>query len=88
MTVPLSYRKDRRVQLGDDAGIPLDALRERMRQAMAERDREARCSCAATARVQLQELMEVMDRLKDGGVETVGIVTQPARRDRGERWMR
>ena len=37
VTVPASYKRDKRVQIGDDrGGIPRTALRERMRQAMAD----------------------------------------------------
>lgn len=82
VTVPASYRRDKRVQIGDDrAGIPLTALRERMRQAMAGRD-EKEVFLRGDATVQLQELTEVMDALKIGGVERVGILTAtpPGRR--------
>ncbi|MGQ0736414.1 MAG: biopolymer transporter ExbD, partial [Acidobacteriota bacterium] len=37
VTVPLSFRKDRRVYLDDEA-VPIDVLAERMRQAMMNRD--------------------------------------------------
>jgi biopolymer transport protein ExbD len=72
VTVPLSYRKDRRVYL-DDAGIPVDVLAERMRQSMQGQDQKE-VFLRGDGGVQLQELLEVMDRLKDGGVERVGIV--------------
>ena len=75
VTVPLTYRKDRRVYL-DDEGIPLTALAERMRQTMSTAtEREA--FLRGDGGVQLQEITEVMDRLKAGGVERVGILTQP-----------
>lgn len=76
VTVPLSYRKDKRVFL-DDEGIPLTALSERMRQAMG-RATEREVFLRGDGGVQLQEITEVMDRLKAGGVERVGILTQPA----------
>jgi biopolymer transport protein ExbD len=75
VTVPLSYRKDKRVFL-DDEGIPLTALAERMRQAMG-RATEREVFLRGDGGVQLQEITEVMDRLKAGGVERVGILTQP-----------
>ena len=75
VTVPLSYRKDQRVYL-DDEGIPLTALAERMRQTMSTAtDREV--ILRGDGGVQLQEITEVMDRHKAGGVERVGILTQP-----------
>ncbi|MGD9904655.1 MAG: biopolymer transporter ExbD [Vicinamibacterales bacterium] len=76
VTVPLSYRTDKRVFL-DDESIPLTALSERMRQAMA-RAEEREVFLRGDGGVQLNEITEVMDRLKAGGVERVGILTQPA----------
>ena len=75
VTVPLSYRKDQRVYL-DDEGIPLTALAERMRQTMSKAS-EREVFLRGDGGVQLQEITEVMDRLKAGGVERVGILTQP-----------
>jgi biopolymer transport protein TolR len=72
ITVPLSYRTDRRVYLDDD-GIPIDVLAERMRQSMLGHDQKE-VFLRGDGGVQLQELLEVMDRLKEGGVERVGIV--------------
>src|SRR5690349_20120585 len=39
VTVPVSYRKDKRVFIGDE-GVALDFLAERMRQAMVGRDQK------------------------------------------------
>lgn len=79
VTVPASYRRDRRVQIGEET-VPATALRERMRQAMQTRDQKE-VFLRGDATVQLQDLTEVMDRLKEGGVERVGILTAtPARR--------
>jgi biopolymer transport protein ExbD len=72
ITVPLTYRKDRRVFLDDDA-IPVDVLAERMRQSMQSQEQKE-VFLRGDGGVQLQEILEVMDRLKDGGVERVGIV--------------
>jgi biopolymer transport protein TolR len=74
VTVPLSFREDRRVRLGDEP-VSLDLLAERVRQALdghADRDVFLRGDGA----VQLQELMEVMDRLTEGGVQKVGIIAR------------
>ena len=77
VTVPASYRKDRRVMIGDDRqGIPITALAERMRQAMQSREQKE-VFLRGDGAVQLRDLTEVMDRLKDGNVERVGILTQP-----------
>ncbi len=45
----------------------------------------SRSTCAATATVQLQELMDVFGRLKEAGVEKIGIVAQE-RQARNEIW--
>ena len=74
VTVPLSYRKDHRVWLDDEA-VSIDVLDERARQAMLNKDQKE-LFLRGDGGVTLQELMEVMDRLKDGGVERVGIVAQ------------
>ncbi|MGQ0734286.1 MAG: ExbD/TolR family protein, partial [Acidobacteriota bacterium] len=68
----LSFRKDRRVYLDDEA-VPIDVLAERMRQAMMNRD-EHEVFLRGDTEVQLQELLDVMDRHKEGGIERVGIV--------------
>jgi biopolymer transport protein TolR len=74
ITVPLSYRSDRRVMI-DDESVPSDVLSERMRQMMENRtDKDV--FLRGDAGVQLQELFEVIDRLKAGGVQGVGVVAQ------------
>ena len=83
VTVPLSYRKDGRVQLGEDF-VPRDVLAERMRQAMQGKEQKE-VFLRGDGGVQLQDLMDVMDRLKEGGVERVGIVATPPDPRRGRR---
>ena len=74
VTVPLSYRQARIVYIDDDP-IRVDLLEERVRQAML--DKTARdVFLRGDGGVQLQDLLEVMDRLKNGGVEKVGIVAR------------
>ena len=74
VTVPLSYRKDGRVQIEEDF-VSRDVLAERMRQAMQGKEQKE-VFLRGDGQVQLQELMDVMDRLKEGGVQRVGIVAQ------------
>ena len=74
VSVPLSYRQDRRVFIGQE-GINVTALTERMRQLMLNKtDRQV--FLRGDGGVQLQELLDVMDRLKAAGVEKVGIVSR------------
>jgi biopolymer transport protein TolR len=74
VTVPLSFRQDRRVFLGQE-GIAVDALAERMRQLMLNKT-DKQVFLRGDGGVQLQELLDVMDRLKSAGVEKVGIVSR------------
>jgi biopolymer transport protein TolR len=74
VTVPLSYRTDRRVRLDEDA-VGIDVLHERVRQILMTRT-EKEVFLRGDGGILLQELMDVMDRLKEGGVERVGIVSR------------
>jgi biopolymer transport protein TolR len=74
VTVPLSFARDRVVQLGEER-IRVDVLGERMRQAMLHRE-DKEVFLRGDGGVTLQQLMDVMDRLKEGGVEKVGIVSR------------
>jgi biopolymer transport protein ExbD len=68
----------------DDEAIPLTVLAERMRQAMRTAP-ERELFLRGDGGVQLQDVMEVIDRLKAGGVERVGIVTRPPATSGGAR---
>jgi biopolymer transport protein TolR len=78
VTVPLSYRTDRRVRLGDEP-IPIAVLAERVRQAMLTRS-EKKMFLRVDGALSAQDIMDVFDQLKDGGVQDVGFVAAaPAR---------
>ena len=74
VTVPLSFRKDRAVRLGGER-VQLDVLTERVRQTMDGRA-DRKVFLRGDGGILLQELLEVMDRLKDAGIEHVGIVAR------------
>ena len=74
VSVPLSFRQDKQVFIGTE-GIRLDMLSERMRQLMLNRT-DKQVFLRGDGGVQLQELLDVMDRLKAAGVEKVGIVSR------------
>jgi biopolymer transport protein ExbD len=76
VTVPLTYRKDQRVMLGDES-ISVDVLNERIRQALLTRS-EKQVFLRSDGGIQVQELMNVVDQLKEGGAENVGIVAADA----------
>jgi biopolymer transport protein TolR len=80
ISVPLSYRKDHRVYMGqggkEDEPVSVDVLAERIRQLVTMKDQRD-VYLRADAEVQAQEILEVIDRLKEGGIEKVGIVAIP-----------
>ena len=72
--VPASFREDRQVYLGEEP-IRIDVLSERVRQLLVTRaDKQA--YLRGDGGVNLQELMDILDRLKEAGVENVGIVSR------------
>jgi biopolymer transport protein TolR len=75
VTVPISFLRDRRVQIGTD-WVPLSVLNERMRQKLVDRE-DKQVFLRSDGQITMQQIMDVMDRLKDGGVEKVGIVSRP-----------
>ncbi len=77
VTVPTTYRDDRKVFINQDA-VSVDVLAERMRQAMLTRS-DKNVYLRGDGAVQLQELMDVFGRLKEAGIEKVGIVAQERR---------
>ena len=77
VTIPVSYRTDGRVFL-DKEGIPIDVLAERMRQAMLSRT-DKQVYLRADGTVQVQEMMDVFGRLKEAGVQKIGVVAQERR---------
>jgi biopolymer transport protein TolR len=74
VTVPLAFRRDRTVRLGDER-VSIDLLAERMRQLM-DRRTDRKVFLRGDGGILLQELLDVMDRLKEAGIEQVGIVAR------------
>jgi biopolymer transport protein TolR len=77
VTIPASYRRDRRIFL-DKESIPVDVLGERMKQAMTGRS-DKQVYLRGDGAVQLQELMDVFGRLKEAGVQKIGVVAEERR---------
>jgi biopolymer transport protein TolR len=76
VTVPADFNRTRLVHIDKDE-VRIDMLHERMRQAMLIRDDKS-VFIRADAAASVQDLATVMDRLKEGGVEKVGWMTQAA----------
>jgi biopolymer transport protein TolR len=74
VTVPLGYRQNHIVYLGKEA-VRADLLQERVRQKM-ETVTQKDVYLRGDGAVQLQDLTEITDKLKDAGVEHVGLVTK------------
>jgi biopolymer transport protein TolR len=74
VSVPLSFRRDRRVFIGEEP-VRIDVLGERVRQLMLNKT-DKQVFLRGDGKVELQELMDIMDRLKAAGVEKVGIVSK------------
>ena len=74
VTVPLAYRQNHMVYLGTEL-LRLETLQERVRQKM-ESGSEKKVYLRGDGEVHLQDLMEIIDRLRAAGVETVGIETK------------
>ena len=78
VTVPLSFRKDRKVFLDDEA-VSIDFVAERIRQQMLSKDQKE-VFLRGDSAVQVQELLDVIGRLREGGIERVGIVALEQKR--------
>jgi biopolymer transport protein TolR len=76
VTVPVSFEKDRRVQIGDDM-ISVDRLEERVRQALMNSE-EKSLFVRGDGDVAFKHIVYVFDRLKAAGIEKVGVITAPA----------
>jgi biopolymer transport protein TolR len=74
VTVPASYRQNHLIFLNEEQ-IRVDALQERIRQKM-ERLTDKQVYLRGDGNVLYQDLMDVFDRLKDAGVEKVGLVAK------------
>jgi biopolymer transport protein TolR len=74
ISVPISFRQDRRVFIGEEA-VRLEVLGERMRQLMLNKT-DKQVFLRGDAKVELQELLDVMGQLNAAGIEKVGIVAK------------
>jgi biopolymer transport protein TolR len=74
VSVPLAYREDRRVYLGEEA-VRVDVLSERVRQLMANRS-DRQVFLRLDGKLEVQDQMDIFDRLKAGGIDKIGIVSR------------
>ena len=74
VSIPIAYRQNRVVYMNEEP-IRIDILKERIRQKM-ENLTDKQVYLRGDSAVQYQELMEVFDRLKEAGIEKVGLVAK------------
>ena len=74
ITVPASYAKDHIVQI-DNEDVRVEILAERIRQLMLNREDKS-LFVRGDGTVQYQDVVYVMDKLKEAGIEKVGLVTR------------
>ncbi len=80
INVPATYRKDHRVYLGDEP-VRLEILHERIRQKM-ENQSDKQVYLRVDGSLQIQDQMDVFDRILAAGISKVGIVTKlPGEKD-------
>jgi biopolymer transport protein ExbD len=75
VTIPLSFRKDRQVQV-DGAWVKLDNLDERAKQALASHA-EKTVIVAGDTGIQLGDVVAVFGQLNAGGISNVQLQSQP-----------
>jgi biopolymer transport protein ExbD len=78
VTIPASFHRDQHVQL-DGESVPLATLDERVRQAIAVKDKKD-VMLAGDAALPYGDVIAVWDKLKAAGVNNVNVQTQPAAR--------
>jgi biopolymer transport protein TolR len=78
VTVPADFSRTRTVQL-DKESMRIDVLQERVRQAILSRDDKS-VFVRADGAASVQDIMTVFDKLKEAGIEKVGVMsTTPPR---------
>jgi biopolymer transport protein TolR len=75
VSVPLSFHDNHRVRIGADT-IPLDVLGERVHQLLGSQMKRG-VMLAGDGGVTLQDLTTVFSALKEAGVDSIGLMTQP-----------
>jgi len=78
VTVPADFNRSRTVQVGKE-DVRIDFLGERVKQALLARTDKS-VFIRADGAVTVQEMTAVWDKLKEGGVEKVGMMTKPVTR--------
>jgi biopolymer transport protein TolR len=75
VTVPADFGRRRFVQVGKDE-VRVEIMHERVRQALLTRDDKS-VYIRADGAASVQDLMTVTDKLREAGVEKVGLMSKP-----------
>ena len=78
VTIPVSFRTDGLLQL-DDEPVRFEVLRDLIQQVM-EGQSDRQVFLRGDGEITYQELISVMDELKAGGVQEVGLITEVSAR--------
>ena len=78
ITVPADFSRTRVVQIDKDE-VRVDILQERVRQAVLARDDKS-VFLRPDASVSAQDIFDVLDKLKEAGIEKVGLMSKPVER--------
>ncbi len=78
ITVPADFARSRVVQINKDE-VRIELLGERIRQAFLTRDDKS-VFIRADAAVSMQDFWDVTEKLKDAGVDKVGMMSRPRER--------
>jgi biopolymer transport protein TolR len=78
ITVPANFSRTRVVQIDKDE-VRVDILHERVRQAVLARDDKS-VFLRPDATVTAQDIFDVLDKLKEAGIEKVGMMSKPIER--------
>ena len=83
ITVPPDFSRTRVVQIDSGQGkadeVRVDILQERVRQAVLARDDKS-VFLRPDASVSAQDIFDVVDKLKEAGIEKVGLMSKPIER--------
>ena len=79
VTIPANFNETRIVQINDEE-VRVDILHERVKQVILPRSDKS-LFLRMDATVTAQHMMDVMEQLKQAGVDKIGLTTQPRQRN-------
>lgn len=71
--------KDARIYIGDSDVIPMDDFRDKLKNRVARMKNPGAVFLRADQSLHYRVITEIMDEIKQAGIPTVGLVTEPVR---------